>query len=77
MKTVSEVNTRLIYCSLTGYGQTGPMASEAGHDINYIAISGYWAPWVLSTNRLCRRSILLPILRAAVCCPERHFVSTL
>lgn len=33
-------NPRLIYARLTGYGQVGPYASMAGHDINYIAISG-------------------------------------
>lgn len=30
----------VIYCSITGYGQTGPMKSRAGHDINYLARSG-------------------------------------
>ena len=35
-----ELNPRLIYCSLTGYGQTGPMAMRAGHDINYLSRSG-------------------------------------
>jgi len=30
----------LIYCSLTGYGQTGPMKDRAGHDINYLSLSG-------------------------------------
>lgn len=39
-ETLNKVNPRLIYCSITGYGQTGPMALDAGHDINYIAISG-------------------------------------
>jgi alpha-methylacyl-CoA racemase len=34
------VNARLIYVSLTGYGQTGPFAAKAGHDINYIALAG-------------------------------------
>ena len=34
------VNPRIIYCSLTGYGQTGPMAERAGHDCNYMARSG-------------------------------------
>jgi len=29
-----------IYCSLTGYGQTGPMKDRAGHDINYLSLSG-------------------------------------
>jgi alpha-methylacyl-CoA racemase len=33
-------NPRLVYARLTGYGQTGPYAPMAGHDINYIAISG-------------------------------------
>ena len=31
---------RLIYCSLTGFGQTGPFRDRAGHDINYLAVSG-------------------------------------
>lgn len=31
---------RLIYCSLTGYGQTGPRRDQAGHDINYQALTG-------------------------------------
>ncbi len=34
------VKPSIIYCSLTGYGQTGPMKSRAGHDINFIARSG-------------------------------------
>lgn len=33
-------NPRLIYARLTGFGQSGPLAQRAGHDINYIAISG-------------------------------------
>ncbi|MBS0473906.1 MAG: CoA transferase [Proteobacteria bacterium] len=35
-----ELNPRLIYGRMTGWGQTGPLAREAGHDINYIALSG-------------------------------------
>jgi alpha-methylacyl-CoA racemase len=34
------IRARVIYCSLTGYGQTGPYADRAGHDINYAALSG-------------------------------------
>lgn len=33
-------NPRLVYGRMTGWGQTGPMAPEPGHDINYIALSG-------------------------------------
>ena len=38
--SLKEINPRLIYCSLTGYGQTGPLRDRAGHDINYLARSG-------------------------------------
>jgi crotonobetainyl-CoA:carnitine CoA-transferase CaiB-like acyl-CoA transferase len=38
--SLRKVNPALIYCSLTGYGQTGPLRDRAGHDINYIARSG-------------------------------------
>lgn len=34
------INPRLIYCSISGYGQTGPRSQDAGHDINYQAIGG-------------------------------------
>lgn len=33
-------NESLIYCSITGYGQTGPLSHKAGHDINYLALAG-------------------------------------
>jgi len=33
-------NPRLVYARMTGWGQTGPMAERAGHDLNYIALSG-------------------------------------
>lgn len=39
-QTLSEINPRLIYCSITGYGQTGHYQARAGHDINYLALSG-------------------------------------
>ncbi len=37
---VKARNDRVIYCSLSGYGQTGPYAGLVGHDINYISIGG-------------------------------------
>jgi crotonobetainyl-CoA:carnitine CoA-transferase CaiB-like acyl-CoA transferase len=39
-ETLAEINESLIYCSITGYGQTGPLKDRAGHDINYLALSG-------------------------------------
>lgn len=37
---LSAVDGRLVYCSLTGYGQTGPLARVAGHDLDYVALTG-------------------------------------
>ncbi|MBU7572613.1 MAG: CoA transferase [Hydrogenophaga sp.] len=42
-ETVRRTNPRVIYVSLTGYGQTGPLAALAGHDLNYLAASGVTA----------------------------------
>jgi crotonobetainyl-CoA:carnitine CoA-transferase CaiB-like acyl-CoA transferase len=39
-ETLSAKNPRLIYCSLSGYGQTGPYVNLVGHDINYISVGG-------------------------------------
>ncbi|MCV7132468.1 CoA transferase [Mycobacterium hodleri] len=36
----AAVNERLIYGRMTGWGQTGPRAQQAGHDINYISLNG-------------------------------------
>jgi alpha-methylacyl-CoA racemase len=38
---VSARNPRIVYCSTTGFGQDGPHAQWAGHDLNYLAIAGY------------------------------------
>ena len=38
--TVSKLNPRLIYCSITGYGQNGPYAQRPGHDINFVGLAG-------------------------------------
>ncbi|HEY1957609.1 MAG TPA: CaiB/BaiF CoA-transferase family protein [Polyangiaceae bacterium] len=38
--TLLERNPRLVICALTGYGQTGPLAMRAGHDIDYLARAG-------------------------------------
>lgn len=38
-----ERNERIVLCSISGYGQTGPYRSRAGHDINYLALAGVLA----------------------------------
>lgn len=38
--TLIKRNPRLVYCSLSGFGQTGPYSNLVGHDINYISVGG-------------------------------------
>ena len=38
---VRAVNPAIVYCSTSGYGQTGPRSQWAGHDLNYLAVGGY------------------------------------
>ena len=40
-EAVRAVNESIVYCSTSGYGQTGPRRDWAGHDLNYLAASGY------------------------------------
>lgn len=39
-ETLRAINPRLVYCSLSGYGQDGPYAAMPGHDLNYCSIAG-------------------------------------
>lgn len=38
--TIKQLNPQIVYCSITGFGQTGPYKMEAGHDLNYISLAG-------------------------------------
>ncbi len=50
----------LIYASLSGYGQTGPYAQQAGHDLNYLAYSG-----LLDLNRDANGRPVIPAVQLA------------
>jgi crotonobetainyl-CoA:carnitine CoA-transferase CaiB-like acyl-CoA transferase len=39
-EALKAINPKIIYCAITGYGQTGPYRDRAGHDLNYLAIAG-------------------------------------
>jgi alpha-methylacyl-CoA racemase len=39
-ETLREENPRLVYCSITGYGQDGPNRGRSGHDMNYLGLNG-------------------------------------
>jgi crotonobetainyl-CoA:carnitine CoA-transferase CaiB-like acyl-CoA transferase len=54
-ETLRARNPRLVYCSLTGYGQEGPLAQRAGHDVNYAARAGF-----LAANRDAEGRPVLP-----------------
>ena len=60
-ETISSRNPNIIYCSISGFGQEGPWRDRPGHDINYLALSGYmslqtavegrpWPPAVLISD---------------------------
>src|SRR5258706_2257765 len=39
-ETLREINRRLVYCSISGYGQDGPYRDRVGHDVNYLGFAG-------------------------------------
>lgn len=59
---LSRANPRLIYCSITGYGQTGPKRDVVGHDLNYVGDTGLLALSHGDTDR----PVLPPVLVADI-----------
>jgi crotonobetainyl-CoA:carnitine CoA-transferase CaiB-like acyl-CoA transferase len=52
--SLRNANARLVYCSLSGYGQTGPWRERPGHDVNYVAAAGALAfpgQWLKAPSR--------------------------
>ena len=54
--TINKLNPKIIYCSLSGYGQNGPYRAFPGHDINYISLAG-----VLSLIGPCEGAPVIPL----------------
>ena len=59
-ETVKNINPKIVYISITGYGQTGPNSLKAGHDLNFIAENG-----LLSLNKDTRGTPVIPDFQLA------------
>lgn len=59
-EAMRAINSRIIYCSLSGYGQTGPYRNRAGHDLNYIALAG-----LLAANGVADGQPIPPMVQVA------------
>src|SRR5207253_6543754 len=51
---LAEANPAIVLCSVSGFGQTGPYADHAGHDLNYLALAGYWSVPVQVDDKVSR-----------------------
>lgn len=51
---LARENPRLVLCSVSGFGQEGPYADKAGHDLNYLALGGYWSVAAQMEDRVAR-----------------------
>ena len=63
---VSAENRGLVYCSISGFGQDGPWRGRPGHDLNYLALSGYLAVQTLIEGRPWPPPILLSDLASGL-----------
>ena len=57
---IKSINEKIIYCSLTGYGQNGPYKNMVGHDINYLSFAG-----ILSLNSKPGQKPIIPPIQIA------------
>ena len=64
------VNPRLVYARMTGYGQDGPYAERAGHDINYIALAGALNGIGTAEPRFHRSTLSVTTAAGACCWPS-------
>lgn len=52
--TLADVNPRLVMCSISGFGPSGPYSQHAGHDLNYLALGGFWSIPVQVRDKIAR-----------------------
>ncbi|ROL64782.1 CaiB/BaiF CoA-transferase family protein [Pseudomonas vranovensis] len=58
-EALAQVNPAIVMCSISGFGQTGPYAAHAGHDLNYLAMAGYWSIPVQVEDKIARPKVRL------------------
>lgn len=74
-ETIAARNPNIVYCSISGFGQEGPWRYRPGHDINYLALSGYmglqsavegrpWPPGVLISDVVSGMYAAIAVLAA-------------
>lgn len=63
--TLAKLNPRLVMCSISGFGQTGPYAGRAGHDLNYLALAGFWSTPAQVDDQVARPRVRLADYAAA------------
>jgi crotonobetainyl-CoA:carnitine CoA-transferase CaiB-like acyl-CoA transferase len=51
---LAQINPKIVLCSISGFGQTGPYSSHAAHDLNYLALSGFWSIPVQVDDKVAR-----------------------
>ena len=67
-------NPRLVYGRMTGWGQSGPLAQSAGHDINYLALTGVLTPSAPAAFHRCRSTSSPTWAVGAFCWPSASSV---
>ncbi|KVE30105.1 acyl-CoA transferase [Burkholderia singularis] len=62
---LAQENPRIVMCSISGFGQTGPYANRPGHDLNYLAQAGYWSAPAQIEDKVARPRVRLADYAAA------------
>jgi crotonobetainyl-CoA:carnitine CoA-transferase CaiB-like acyl-CoA transferase len=63
---LKKVNPKIVLCSISGFGQNGPYAARPGHDLNYLALSGYFGVPSQIDDKIARPKIRLADIAGAL-----------